>query len=217
MSPADAPRVVLVRHGETELNRRLICQGWLDEPLNETGRRQARGVAERLHSEPVVRVVASPLKRAHATAQEIANRHGLDVETFEGLREIHHGRLEGIPFLELDTHVPGIRDSWRHRPDTVQMPEGENLAQLQARAWPVFESVTRDHLHRMRDGGPYGRLVVVAHAVAIGTLICRLRGEPLANMPKYRLGPCGFFELEYAGEDWRVVDADQLMGEAIKW
>lgn len=201
----------MARHGETEYNRRLLCQGWLDEPLNETGRSQACSLAERLGPDPVARVVASPLKRAHATAQEIAKRFDLDVETFLDLREINHGTLEGKPFLELDDFVPGIREAWRSAPHTVQMPEGETLADLQGRAWPVFESVTNEHLYAMRNGGPYGRLVIVAHAVAIATLMCRLRGEPLSTMPRHRLGPCGYFELEHDGDGWQTVQAVDLM------
>lgn len=216
MKPAEAPRIVLARHGETELNRRLICQGWLDEPLNQTGQEQAQRLAEEIDGS-VVHVLSSTLQRARETAQAVATRHGLDVATHPDLREIHHGRLEGIPFLELDTHVPGIRDTWRKRPDKVQMPEGENLATLQERAWPAFEEVTRQHVHAMRDGGPYGKMVIVSHAVAIGTLLCRLRDEPLSNMPQYRLGPCGFFELEHDGQKWRIVNAERLMGPVTKW
>jgi phosphoserine phosphatase len=213
MSPSEAaPRLIIARHGETEYNRRLLCQGWLDIPLNETGKAQARRLADRLGGDPVSRVVASPLERARSTAQAVADRHGLEVETHEGLKEIYHGELEGLPFLELDKHVPGIRDSWRHRPDTVQMPGGECLADVQKRAWPVFEEVTRQHVLAMRDGGPYGRMVLVAHAVAIGALMCKLQREPLSRMPDYRLGPCGFFELEHTGGTWNVVDAVELMG-----
>ncbi len=211
MTVEGPPRLILARHGETEYNRRLLCQGWLDEPLNDTGREQACSLAGRLGPDPVARVVASPLKRARATAEEIANRFGLPVEVHDGLREINHGSLEGKPFMELDDFVPGIREAWRMRPHTVQMPDGETLADLQERAWPVFESVTNEHLYAMRNGGPYGRLVIVAHAVAIATLMCRLREEPLSRMTAHRLGPCGYFELEHDGDVWNTVQAVDLM------
>ena len=184
MSPADAaPRLIIARHGETEYNRKLLCQGWLDAPLNETGQMQAKRLAERLGDDPVARVAASPLKRTRQTAEAVANRHGLDVETHEGLKEIHHGDLEGLPFMELDDHIPGIRESWRVRPDTVQMPNGECLADVQARAWPAFEEVTRRHVLAMRDGGPYGRMVPDLTVVLDGGQVGCLAGPVLPGGP----------------------------------
>ncbi|MBE6480525.1 MAG: histidine phosphatase family protein, partial [Olsenella sp.] len=36
-----APRLYLMRHGQTIMNRRKIIQGWFDSPLTELGRAQA--------------------------------------------------------------------------------------------------------------------------------------------------------------------------------
>lgn len=66
----------LVRHGETDYNRRRIMQGRrIDAPLNETGRAQAEALAERFADAPLDAIYSSTLKRADATADAIAARH----------------------------------------------------------------------------------------------------------------------------------------------
>lgn len=209
--PDDGPHILLVRHGETEYNRIGRCQGWTDQPLNETGLGQAKAVAQKLAARRVAQIVASPLQRASMTASAIAEAHALDIAHHEGLRELYHGTLEGVPFAELDDHVPGIREAWRTEPHNVCMPDGETLAELQERAWRAFEELAEAHLHRHDNGGPKGHLVLVAHALTIGTLVCKLKGEQLDTMRNYRLLPCGYWEVHRRDDAWHVHQADGLM------
>ena len=94
--------ILLVRHGETFDNARQIMQGQTQGCLNETGREQARQVAQRLAQEPVDVVVASDLQRAVQTAEIIAESHGLTVVTTPLLRERDWGGFTGrfIPDLK---------------------------------------------------------------------------------------------------------------------
>ena len=62
----------LVRHGETEWNRKGKIQGHLDVPLNEHGRRQVKMLAKRLAKCRFTAVYASDLSRTIKTAQIIA-------------------------------------------------------------------------------------------------------------------------------------------------
>jgi broad specificity phosphatase PhoE len=49
-----------------------------------------------------------------------------------------------------------------------QFPDGENLAQLSARAWPAFEEIVGAH--------PGGALAIVAHGGTNRVLLCRALG-----------------------------------------
>ena len=63
--PPPVVRIWLVRHGETEHNKRGIVQGMMDTELNEEGIRQAHAVGERLKDTKFTYALTSDLKRAH--------------------------------------------------------------------------------------------------------------------------------------------------------
>ncbi|MGK7378025.1 histidine phosphatase family protein [Planococcus sp. 1R117A] len=86
-----------VRHGITDWNMQRIAQGSSDIPLNETGREQARAIAERLaQEEPWDAIISSDLIRARETAEIIAEKLGMSVSRFEPLiRELSGGQIEG--------------------------------------------------------------------------------------------------------------------------
>ena len=84
----------IVRHGESMGNLARRLQGQTDFPLSPLGEEQAALAAQRLAGEPLSAVYASPLKRAHRTAQIIAACHGLPVRTDARLMEIRLGEME---------------------------------------------------------------------------------------------------------------------------
>ncbi|PYN40188.1 MAG: histidine phosphatase family protein, partial [Candidatus Rokuibacteriota bacterium] len=53
-------------------------------------------------------------------------------------------------------------------------PDGESVPDLEARAWPAFESIVRTHVGRA--------IAVVAHGGTNRTLICRALGLPLGRL-----------------------------------
>ena len=68
--------IILVRHGETEWNRKGIIQGRHDILLNQTGRRQAEATMKKLKGKAIHGIFSSPLIRALETAQIIAQGLG---------------------------------------------------------------------------------------------------------------------------------------------
>jgi broad specificity phosphatase PhoE len=115
--------LVLVRHGQTQVNAEGRLQGRLDVPLSELGRRQAASLASVVRS--AARVVSSPLLRARETAEVF----GLPVEIDERWVEMDYGDYDGRPLAD----VPA--DLWeRWRADArYQPPGGESLAVVSER------------------------------------------------------------------------------------
>ena len=86
-----------LRHGETDWNAKDLSQGNIDIPLNARGIAQAQEAAGKLAGRGIVSIVASPLSRAHDTANIVAAALGLTVSLDEGLREVSFGVQEGQP------------------------------------------------------------------------------------------------------------------------
>lgn len=102
-----------IRHGETDWNRQRRLQGWQDIPLNESGREQARLLAERLRDtaseHPFAALYSSDLKRAHDTAASLSAALQLRVRTEPGIRERGFGVLEGLEMENLEQQAPRMR------------------------------------------------------------------------------------------------------------
>lgn len=66
-------RIWLTRHGQTNLNKKKLMQGLVDEPLNETGIEQAIRARQEIGNIEFDAVYSSPLERAIQTASIIGN------------------------------------------------------------------------------------------------------------------------------------------------
>jgi broad specificity phosphatase PhoE len=99
-----APRLILVRHGETDWSATGRHTGWTDVPLNEAGVRQARLLAARLAGRTFARVMSSPLSRALETCRicGLGDEAVLDPD----LREWNYGRYEGRTTDEMRADDP---------------------------------------------------------------------------------------------------------------
>ncbi|HET6637984.1 MAG TPA: histidine phosphatase family protein, partial [Gemmatimonadota bacterium] len=97
--------MVLVRHGQTEYNREGRWQGvGSDVSLNDEGRAEAARVAEALAGRfdgTVAALYTSDLARARETARIIGTRLGLSPVDEPALRELSHGRWEGLTQAEV--------------------------------------------------------------------------------------------------------------------
>jgi len=85
----------IVRHGETDWNKKRIAQGHKDIPLNETGELQAKEAAIKLRNIQFDLAFSSDLLRAKRTAEIIILNRDLEIKTTKALREKKLGTLEG--------------------------------------------------------------------------------------------------------------------------
>ena len=153
----------LVRHGETESNRRRAYMGRSDEYLNETGRLQADAVAERLSAFPIVRIITSPIARAVQTAQAIAATVQAPIEKEDCFTEIDFGPWNGLTAKEVEERHPEEARLWRKAPHLLEFPGIETLASVRARVEEGLEKILAKY--------PGKSIVLVTHDVVIRTLI----------------------------------------------
>jgi len=139
-SPTDVltkTSLYLVRHGETEYNRRGIVQGGgIDSSLNDTGRQQAEKLAQRLHSVSFDAVYASTMRRAKQTADILADPHEpVRREFLDDLQEMSWGVYEGAhPSSERDEALGAVKRDWRSGVFDRAVEGGESALEVQERA-----------------------------------------------------------------------------------
>ena len=161
-------RLLLVRHGETEWNRQKRFQGQIDVPLNNNGHAQARRASEFLAKVKIDKAFSSPMLRPKDTALEILSKHGnIKIELFDELKEISHGLWEGKFEHEIEAEFAGQLALWQTQPETVQMPEGENLQQVWDRVAIVWQKIVES----VPDGET---AIVVAHDAVNKAILCLL-------------------------------------------
>jgi broad specificity phosphatase PhoE len=134
--------VLLARHGQTNDNvPPLRFQGWHDTPLNETGRRQAQELAERLEGEGIVSLWSSDLSRARDTAEIVSHRLGLEIRLDPRLREGNRGRWEGRLIEDVAREEPERYAAWMRAGADWRFPGGESLAEQQERVLACLDEV----------------------------------------------------------------------------
>ncbi|MBQ8432368.1 MAG: histidine phosphatase family protein [Clostridia bacterium] len=133
--------IYLIRHGESEANRRNTFLGHYDLGLTDTGREQAEITANFLsaHVTPDV-IYSSDLSRAYQTATPTAHRFGLSIQKDAALREIMAGAWENVPFDMISEQYRESYDIWKTDIGNAHPDGGESVLDLQRR---IVTAVTR--------------------------------------------------------------------------
>ena len=188
-------RLLLVRHGETEWNRVARFQGGIDVPLNENGRKQAQQAAEFLKNVPIDFAVSSPMLRPKETAELILKNHpNIKIELPEKLKEINHGLWEGKLESEIKQEYADLLHQWQTAPETVQMPEGENLQQVWDRAIACWEAIIEAagvSDTELKTG------LVVAHDAINKVILCHVLGLSPASIWSIKQGNGAVTVIDY--------------------
>jgi len=161
-------RLLLVRHGDTELNSAERYWGRSDVKLSAAGIEQAEKLCDRLAVEKIDAVYSSDLERALVTAEIIASSHQLAVITCAELREVNFGQLEGLTFSEISRLYPEVAKLWAERSTKLKYPGGESLVKFNNRVSKFLSSLDK---HAVEE-----TILVVAHAGVLRTLVCQLLG-----------------------------------------
>ena len=137
--------ILLARHGETAWNRDKIFRGTYDIPLNDTGKVQAKLLAQAFKNRKIDAVYTSPLSRAYQTAQLSLSTQNIVPVTDERLIDINYGDWTGKEDGEVAKQWPEEHNLWNMSPQNATLPNGETLRKVYNRTVEAMEEITSKH------------------------------------------------------------------------
>ncbi|MEG2393700.1 MAG: histidine phosphatase family protein [Ruthenibacterium sp.] len=186
----------MIRHGETDWNRRHALQGRLNTPLNANGIAQAQAAHEKMTGVRFDAVYASPLQRAVTTASIAAGVVPAKICKDARLTEIAFGVWEGLEMASLGDAFTPFFDA----PEQYIPPEnGEDFSALLLRTGEFLQMIQTQHA---------GECVLAAsHGAATAALLLQVRGLPLTRFWATPVHNCQIFKLTAENGQWLEANA----------
>lgn len=181
-------KLIIVRHGQTQMNVEGIFFGKLDPGLNEMGRAQCKKTKDVLKKYRYDAVYSSDLLRASETA-ELVNYLSLPITFDKRLQEIDFGIFEGLKYKEIQEKYPEECEKSKNEWKTFDFVTGESLEKLQSRAIEFIESLdkTKNNL-------------VVTHWGIINCILSWYFSDKLESYWKYSVENGGICIIEFADD-----------------
>lgn len=180
--------VLLVRHGQSEHNKREEIQGQIDSPLTDKGRRQAEKLRDHLSGRNFDRVYSSDLQRASETAEIVSERQGVEVEETEKLRERNLGELEGQPLEAWEELDAEDTHEW-------SVENGESLKEHRERANEVLDEILEKELENA---------LIVTHGGTIAALLTGILNCKSRQGWRFSIGSCSITEIAHIEQRWTI-------------
>jgi broad specificity phosphatase PhoE len=173
-------RLLLVRHGQSEWNAAGRIQGQIDIQLDELGLQQAQRIAERLATESVAAIYSSPLLRAKATAEAIADRFNVPVRLDPRLMEYDFGVISGSTWKDVEANHPELASRWLEDPWAVPVTGSEGRVNFAARVMAAVQDIMAQY--------PTEQVVVVAHGGTFGIYLAAMLELDLNRRHPFHFG-----------------------------
>jgi probable phosphomutase (TIGR03848 family) len=188
------PTVILVRHGRSAANTSGTLAGRTPGvKLDDTGLRQAEGVAQRLAELPLAAIVTSPLERCKQTAAAIAQHHdGLRPATDRRLTECGYGDWTGRPLKALSKEP--LWKAVQAHPSGVTFPGGESMRDMQARGVAAVRDWDRQIGDEHGDGAIW---LASSHADVIKSIVADALGMHLDHFQRIVVDPASVSAVTY--------------------
>ena len=167
----------MVRHGETELNRRKVLQGNMDSPLTAKGIEDAERVAKCLDSIDFRFAITSNLGRAIHTAEIILRGKNKRIIQTPNVAEMRFGNWQGKTQEEIcvdekaaENYFAYFQDPIRYRPENG----AESFEEVIGRGAQFLEE-----MKKLSDKYPNEKILLVSHGAFIKAMLKSITGNPI--------------------------------------
>jgi 2,3-bisphosphoglycerate-dependent phosphoglycerate mutase len=200
------PDLVLLRHGESQWNLENRFTGWIDIPLSERGKEEARAAGEKLKDFTFHRAFTSVLKRAIDTLSIVLNVIGqetIPVQRDKALNERHYGDLQGLNKAETARKYGDEQVKLWRRSYDVRPPNGESLEDTSGRVLPYWTGSILPHLRKNEN------ILISAHGNSLRALVMHL--DQLSRKDVLELNiPTGIPLLYKLDDDTKILSKTYL-------
>ncbi len=203
--------LILARHGRSTANASGTLAGRTKGVhLDDKGREQARGIAERLAELPLAAIVSSPLERCKETAREITRGRadGLKVATDRAFLECDYGSWTGRALKDLAKQ--SLWKTVQNHPSAACFPDGESMAQMMARS---VQAVRRWDERIEQEHGPDAVWVAVSHGDVIKSVLADAFGMHLDQFQRIVVDPASLSVIRYTPMRPFVVSTNSAAGD----
>ena len=194
------PLLALVRHGQSLWNHENRFTGFVDVPLTDVGRAEAKKAAESLQGLKFDVAYTSALSRAQETLAILLDALGQRPPTIRdaALNERHYGDLQGLNKADAAKEFGEQQVKLWRRSYNVPPPNGESLEMTARRVLPFYERAIAGDLRQGKN------VLVVAHGNSNRSLVMKLdklTGEQVVGL-ELATGVPLVYEI---GQDGQVV------------
>jgi broad specificity phosphatase PhoE len=159
-------QIFLIRHGITKQNKNGCFQGITDNPLSETGIKQAIQIKKFLIDKNIEFIYSSPLTRAYETAKPLATALDLEIIKESKIKEINCGDWEGLSVETIRKKSDRFKN-WITK-GTTTAPNGESIENVMERISPFVNKL-------LKQSDKTGKnIAVFAHGAVNRAFICKI-------------------------------------------
>ena len=207
--------VILLRHGRSTSNTAHTLAGRSEGvDLDDKGQQQARDLVARIGELPVRAIVRSPLLRCQSTVAPLAAALDLEPRVDERLIEVDYGSWTGRTIGEL------VKEPlWavvQQQPSAAVFPDGEGLAEVQARAVAAVRETDRELAEQ--HGGDV-LWVACTHGDVIKSVLADALATHLDNFQRITADPASMSVIRYTSIRPFVVHVNHTgvdLGSALR-
>lgn len=193
-------KIILVRHGETDMNKEKLYHGILDPQLNHVGIKQAEKAYNIVKNISYNKIFSSPLKRAYKTA-EILNYKNLDIEISDKIKELNFGIFEGLSYQEILNKYPDelkiAIKNWKN----YNFKIGESPYELQKRAVKFINSLDKNFNY-----------LIITHWGVICTILSYYFSHDLDAYWKFKIDNCGIVIIDFDENNFPILAGFNIGG-----
>ena len=192
--------IYIIRHGETDYNKRRIIQGQgIDSVLNDTGHKQAFQFYRAYHHIPFDVIYTSSLRRTQQSVQDFIEA-GFKQKIMPEFDEISWGIFEGLlGDFESKSKLRSMINDWSAGLLDRSVDDGETPNSVFKRQKEGIRKILMK---------PDKNILICTHGRALKILLCLMTKTPLEEMEQFRHSNLTLYQFDYDGKDFKIIKSN---------